>query len=170
LIHVKVRRADLGYESSEMEAIMLVETVLKSTGRKIATLAPEATTVDAAELLADPDINIVAVCDKNGRILGVVTDSDILRDFVRCRGTEQVCAPNVAAIMTRRVCSCRREDEAEQILATMKARGLRRIPVVDAEGQAVGLLTMRDVLLKLYEQAKLEDGALRDYMFGVGWH
>lgn len=55
--------------------------------------------------------------------------------------------------MTRDVVSCQARESAEDVLFTMKERGLRRIPVVDGRGHPVGLVTMRDVLLYLYEQA-----------------
>jgi len=149
---------------------MFVQSVLKATGRKTATLRPEASVAEAAELLASRDVQIVMVCDEHGKIAGVVTDSDIVRDLARCRGTERVCAPNVASLMSRDVVSCRPQDPVEQVLSVMKARGLRRIPVVDDAGGLVGLITMRDGLLYLYEQAKLEENALRDYFLGVGYH
>lgn len=149
---------------------MLVESVLKSTKRKAVVLPPEASIAAAAELLADRDIQIVIVCGNGGKILGVVTDSDILRDLARCRGTERVCAPNIAAVMSGGVVSCRPSDGVDQALSTMKERGLRRMPVVAENGALVGLITMRDALLHLYEATKLDDESLKEYFLGVGYH
>ncbi|HEY7608666.1 MAG TPA: CBS domain-containing protein [Alphaproteobacteria bacterium] len=149
---------------------MFVQSVLKGTGRKVAILRPEASVAEAAELLAPRDVQIVVVCDAQGKIVGVVTDSDIVRDLARCRGTERVCAPNIGALMSRNVVSCRPQDRVEQVLAVMKARGLRRIPVVDEAGGLAGLITMRDALHFLYEQAKLDEESLKEYFLGVGFH
>lgn len=149
---------------------MFIETILKATGSKAAILPPEASVAVAAELLAERDIQIIIVCGKGGKVLGVVTDSDILRDLARCRGTDRVCAPNIAAVMSQNVVSCRPDDPVEQVLAVMKQRGLRRIPVVAESGAVVGLITMRDALLHLYKAAKLDEEALKDYFLGVGYH
>ena len=149
---------------------MLVESVLKATGRRAAVLRPQASVAEAAELLMPGDVQIVVVCDAHAKIAGVVTDSDIVRDLARCRGTERVCAPNISALMSRNVVSCRPQDRVEQILSVMKARGLRRLPVVDEDGAVVGLMTMRDALLQLYEEAKLNETWLKEYFLGVGYH
>jgi CBS domain-containing protein len=149
---------------------VFVQAVLKQTGRKMATLPPEASVAEAAELLAPRDVQIIVVCDQRGKIVGVVTDSDIVRDLARCRGTEQVCAPNIAALMSRDVVSCRPQDRIEQVLSVMKARGLRRIPVVDDIGGLAGLITMRDALQFLYAQAKLDEESLKEYFLGTGFH
>jgi CBS domain-containing protein len=149
---------------------VFVQSVLKATKRKAAILRPEASVAEAAELLAPRDVQIVVVCDDRGKIAGVVTDSDIVRDLARCRGTERVCAPNISALMSRNVVSCRPQDRVEQILSVMKERGLRRIPVVDDAGGVAGLITMRDALLYLYEQAKLDEESLKEYFLGAGYH
>lgn len=149
---------------------MLVESVLKSTKRKAAILPPEASIAAAAELLAERDIQIVVICGNGGKVLGVVTDSDILRDLARCRGTDKVCAPNVAAVMSQSVVSCHPNDRVEQVLSTMKERGLRRVPVVAENGAVLGLITMRDALLHLYEATKLDEEALKEYFLGIGYH
>lgn len=149
---------------------MLVESVLKSTRRKAVILPPEASIAAAAELLADRDIQIIIICANGGRILGVVTDSDILRDLARCRGTDRVCAPNVAAVMSQNIVSCRPTDRVEQVLSTMKERGLRRVPVVAENGAVLGLITMRDALLHLYEAAKVDEESLKGSFLGIGYH
>jgi Mg/Co/Ni transporter MgtE len=41
-------------------------------------VAPDATDVSVAELLASYDMLAVAVCDPNGRLLGAVTVDDVL--------------------------------------------------------------------------------------------
>lgn len=149
---------------------MLISSILKSTRRPAAVLLPEASVADAAELLGRDDVQIVVVCNNKGEAQGIVADSDIMRDLANCRGKAAVCASNIGALMTRDVVSCRERDSAEEVLSVMKARGLRRIPVVDDQGRLVGLVTMRDVLLYLYEQAKFDEVALKDYFLGVGYH
>lgn len=149
---------------------MLISSILRSIDRSAVVLPREAAVADAAELLARNDVQIIVILGDDRRVQGIVADSDILRDLGRCRGTEAVCAPNVGALMTSDVVCCRESDSAEKVLATMRERGLRRIPVVDDQRRLVGLVTMRDVLLYLYEQAKLDEETLKDYFLGVGYH
>ncbi len=42
--------------------------------------------------------------------------------------------------------------ELDQIIATMREEGIRRMPIVDEEGQIEGLVSMDDLLLLLVEQ------------------
>jgi CBS domain-containing protein len=149
---------------------MFVQSVLKAWGRDIVTLTPTASVAEAAGLLSRQEVQIVMVCDDGRRILGVVTDSDILRRVGDCQGSRGACGAVVGDLMTRDVVKCRRSDTVESVIATMKARGLRRIPVVEADERAAGLITMRDALLYLYEEAKLDSAMLRDYFLGLGYH
>jgi CBS domain-containing protein len=150
--------------------IMLVETVLKLKGASSAVVSPAATAAEAAQLLAQQHIQIVLVCDANRRIEGVVTDSDILRAVARCTSGKAACCLTVSELMTRDVVTCRRDDRLDDVVATMLKRQLRRIPVVERDGTVAGLFTLREALLRLYEEAKLDEAQLKEYFLGIGYH
>jgi CBS domain-containing protein len=149
---------------------MFVQSVLKAWGRDIVTLKPTASVTEAAGLLSQQAVQIIMVCDENREILGVVTDSDVLRRVGNCDVSGRACHETVATLMTRDVVTCQGKDTLESVVSKMMARGLRRIPVVASNGEAVGLITLRDALLYLYEEAKLDSAMLKEYFLGLGYH
>jgi CBS domain-containing protein len=149
---------------------MRIDSLLKAMVRDVVVLPPAATVAEAARLLAQEHIQIVVICDERRKIVGVVTDSDILREVGRCGSPPGVCACAIEGLMTRDVVTCRRGDPVERVLSIMRERGLRRVPVVDDADALFGLVTMRDALLYLYEEAKLDSEALKEYFLGIGYH
>lgn len=149
---------------------MLVETVLKLKGASSAVITSEATAAEAARLLAQPHIQIILVCGADRKIIGVVTDSDILRAVAQCTGSEAACCLKASDLMTRDVVTCRRDDRLDDVVTMMLKRQLRRIPVVESDGTVAGLITMREALLQLYEEAKLDEALLKEYFLGIGYH
>jgi CBS domain-containing protein len=99
----------------------------------------------AARLMWERDCGCLpVVADGEGaRLVGMITDRDIcMSAFLQGRNLKEL--PVVAA-MAPAVRVCRPEDtirEAENVMATA---GVRRLPVVDPDGQLVGLLSMADI-------------------------
>ncbi len=51
----------------------------------------------------------------------------------------------------------------------MKERGLKNIPVIDAETRPIGMLSARDVLQILLGEAEQQEDQFRDYVMGIGY-
>ena len=149
---------------------MLVQMVLDAARREAATIAPTADIAEAAKLLTARDAHIVVVVDDDKKVQGVLTDHDVASLVADCAGQQHACMTPVADVMTRDVVSCRRSDRVEQVLETMARRRLRYLPVLDENGRVAGLLTMRDALRQLYDEAKGDTAMLRDYIVGAGYH
>lgn len=135
---------------------MIVETVLQRKGTDAATLAPEASLVDVAALLTAEHFEIVIACDAERNILGVITDTDIMRHVAGCDQPTCACALSVADAMTTEVVTCKSDDDLRQVLKVMDDSGHRRMPVVDADGRLSGIINVRDVLQFLHEEKELE--------------
>jgi CBS domain-containing protein len=149
---------------------MFVETVLRRRTHDVAVLPLTAKTAEAAQLLCQQHIQIVVICGPGGQIIGVVTDSDILRAVGHCPGDSGACRGDVADLMIRDVVTCSPGDSLDRVVSMMLKRGLRRVPVVEPDGRLAGLITMREALLYLYEEAKLDGELLREYFLGIGYH
>lgn len=148
---------------------MHVQSVLQRKAQDVATLRSGTLLSSAAGLLAKEAHEIVVICDDNDRIVGVVTDSDVLRHLANSGPGTDPCAAVVDRVMTKDVVCCAPETTLDQVLGLMKAHGLRRIPVVDGAGKLKGVITVQDVLSYLYEESKLEQEHLREYFFGLGY-
>lgn len=83
------------------------------------------------------------VVDAKGRLVGIFTDGDLRRlaeqDRLNLKG-------RIAEVMVRRPKCVGPEELVLSATATMRELKIDQLPVVDAEGRAVGLLDVQDVL------------------------
>ncbi len=96
-----------------------------------------------ARKMRDESIGFVPVRDRDGRMVGVVTDRDIAL---------RVCATGVAPgdrtaeeVMTRDVVTCRETDDLTHVERLMSAHRKSRIPVVDEQDRPLGVISLSDI-------------------------
>ncbi|MDH5535305.1 MAG: CBS domain-containing protein [Betaproteobacteria bacterium] len=127
--------------------------------RNVVRIERPATVRDAARLMRENHVGDVVVVDAaDPRVpVGVVTDRDIVIRVVD-KGLAPARTP-VAAIMSSPVVTLREDDGLLVALDRMSAGGVRRAPVVDADGHLRGLVSVDDLVpLLARELAKI--GAL----------
>jgi len=110
--------------------------------RAVRWCTPETTAREAALAMRQVDCGILPVLGK-GRPAGVVTDRDLCLALA-----ERDCRPSelpVGDAMSRCLWACREDDDVHTALDTMRARRVRRLPVLDAAGDLRGILSMNDV-------------------------
>jgi CBS domain-containing protein len=146
---------------------MFVEQVLPRARERLATIPSHAFVTEAAEMMLTPETDLLVVC-RGGIMAGVITKTDIVAQVRRHPLGSGFQVP-VDTIMTRDVASCRLHDPLHDVWQTMRARRLRRIPVLDTADRPIGIIAMRDALQGLWNQAEVEDEFLRDYIAGVGY-
>lgn len=107
-------------------------------------LSAEDTVRDAARHMRELNVGAIVV-QKHGQLFGIVTDRDIV---VRCLARDgncdstllgEICSPEVATL--------RPDDDVDHAVALMRAKAIRRIPVVK-NGKAVGILSLGDLALQ----------------------
>ena len=72
----------------------------------------------------------------------------------------------VGDVMTTTIFSCRQEDSIGTALNLMGARNLRRLPVLDANGRVVGLVTLADLSRTMLLENGLIQRAVRELSEG----
>ena len=101
------------------------------------------TLADAARLMWERDVGCVPVIDERDRVIGIVTDRDIcMAAFVQWVHLSE---SFVATAMSQRVCTCSPDDEIGHAAEIMRKNQVRRLPVVDAAGVPVGLISLGDI-------------------------
>ena len=115
------------------------------------TLHPERSVREAAKVLSANGFAAAPVVDGNGRLLGVVTEADLVGDH-RWREAEAAAGPpaikpaaTVGQVMTRPAVSVTPDTDVRDVARTMLAARVRSVPVVDAMG-VIGVLTRHDLL------------------------
>ena len=101
------------------------------------------TAVDCARLMRDHAIGFLPVVDRGGRLIGVVTDRDlVIRQLAENR------PPNtpVNDLMTRSgLLTCHAEEELRAVEARMAKAEKSRAVVIDRDGRCVGVVSMSDI-------------------------
>lgn len=146
---------------------MLIEKLLPEARARMRCIEVGAALLQAARLLDDgPDMLLVR--DEEGRLVGVLTKTDVVRQTGRCAGAS--CTAPVIEAMTGDVVTARAGDWLHEVWEIMKARGLKNIPIIDDAGRPIGVLNARDALQVLLGEVRHEEALLRDYVMNVGFH
>jgi acetoin utilization protein AcuB len=127
-------------------------TVAAIMTRRVITVRPDDTAADVKQILESRKLNHLIVVDK-GQVLGLVTDRDLfkcLSPFLGRRIEREQDANSlnrkVHQFMSRRVQACRETDTIASAGATMLEKDLLCLPVVDAAGKCIGIVTSHDLL------------------------
>jgi CBS domain-containing protein len=123
---------------------------------EVVTIGPEATLVEAAQLMRDANVGMLPIVE-GGTLRGVVTDRDIVVRAI-AQGVEPVTTP-VKNLDTEDVIFARPEWDVEEAMRLMAERQVGRLPVVDAERQVVGVVTLSSLLLRAGDQEKVLETA-----------
>ena len=118
---------------------MEVKEIMSSN---IVSVSPDENAALAARLLTRYNIGALPVCNRDGKIKGMITDRDIV---LRCIAAgEEPAFTKISDIMTRRVHSIKAEDTVECAAALMAREQIRRLPV-EENGKVVGMLSLGDI-------------------------
>lgn len=106
---------------------------------------PECSTEECAKLMGENHIGCVPVCDNSNKVVGIVTDRDILLRTIGCG--KEVKNTKISDIMTCNVTSCTPETDLTEAEKLMKENQIRRIPVME-NNKVIGILTLGDLATK----------------------
>lgn len=132
-----------------------MKTIAEVMTPDVEVLRPDETLRDAARAMADLDVGSLPVCDGR-RLLGMITDRDIT---IRAVAEGKSADIPVSEVMTDDVVWCVDTDSVDEVLQQMADAQIRRIPVVDADRQLVGIVALGDIAL---EEDDDVDETLRD--------
>ena len=104
---------------------------------------PNCNIYDAARIMNENHIGCIPVVDNDKKVVGVVTDRDIVLRGVACDKNTKT--TQISEIMTTNVCTCRVEENVEEAQYIMSKNQIRRIPVVDAQNKMIGIVSLGDL-------------------------
>lgn len=110
---------------------------------------------DAARMMWENDCGVLPIV-KDQQVIGMITDRDICM-AATLRDTHPS-AISVEEVMTGQVYAVNPEDNLDQALRQMQEHKIRRLPVINPEGELEGILSMNDIVLG----AKATDGGAAD--------
>ena len=110
--------------------------------KEVIYVKPDCDAEECAKLMCQNHIGCIPVCDDSKKVVGLVTDRDILLRTIGC-GKEIKNTP-VSDIMTCNISWCTPEEEIKKVENMMGANQIRRIPVME-NNKIVGILTLGDL-------------------------
>jgi CBS domain-containing protein len=131
----------------------------------VITVAPDAPVRDVVALKVRYGISGLPVVDEQGRLLGIVTEADILRKEDRPQPSppivpghgrslwlerrvdqyQQLTGTTAGELMTEHVLTAREDTHVHALVHLMLAHGINRVPIV-RDGRVVGIVSRADVL------------------------
>jgi len=150
---------------------MLIKSIMT---KKVVTLSPEDTIASASMKMSSAKISGAPVTDEAGKLIGILSEADILRSLKTNERSLHLVYPSLSAIsvtfreqitereasdaykdienlkvkeiMTKEVEVVREDEEIRDAIKKMISRGINRLPVVDGENKVIGIVTRGDIL------------------------
>jgi CBS domain-containing protein len=115
---------------------------------------PDDMVIKAAELMKSSNIGSIPVIEneQTKKLVGIVTDRDLTLKIV-AKGLDAK-STKVESVITRKVVTCRAEDDLQKALDAMAEHQLRRIPVVDNDNKILGIIAQADVATRVNQPEK----------------
>jgi len=131
-------------------------TVGKFCNREVIIAEKSSTATEVAKLMRQHHVGDVVIVDSKGgkaKPIGILTDRDIVIELIAC----DVAPDSVSArdVMSYELVTAREEDSIWDTLQKMRAKGIRRIPVVNDGGELEGILSVDDLLELFAEELNL---------------
>jgi len=138
-----------------------VSEILGDKGHDVLEIEADAPVLEAVKRMVEANIGSLLVRDA-GEIAGIVTERDYLRSVALEGPTdEQV---NVREIMSSPLVVVSPETTIDECMALMTDRRIRHVPVVGADGDVVGIVSIGDVVKFKSKQQSFEIRYLTDYI------
>ncbi len=147
----------------QIKEIMTTEVITVSTGDSVEM---------CAKLLQEHNISGLPVLDEDGKVVGMVTEGDLIRRASRVKAPgyleilggliylgspgkfveelQRAMALEAGKLMTKNVVAVKPDDSLEKAATLMVEKRIARLPVIDEAGQLVGIVSRRDIMSRLY--------------------
>jgi CBS domain-containing protein len=118
---------------------------------RVHVCSPDDTLARAAQLMWEKDLGCLPVCGPGRKVVAMLTDRDIsMAAFVQWKHLAET---TVESAMSRGIHTCSPDDEISRAEDIMRQHQVRRLPVVDAEGALVGLLSLGDIARYVWQNS-----------------
>ena len=122
-----------------------MQTIQEVMTRDVQTISTQETVQRAAQLMDELNVGAIPVVD-DGKLVGMVTDRDITVRSVAVG--QDPTSTRVNDVMSTDVRTCTVEQSVDDVLAQMADVQIRRVPVLDGNGQVIGIVSLGDVVTK----------------------
>ena len=143
---------------------MIIAGILKSKGYNVVSVKPDDTIALVTEVLAKHRIGAVLVLDASERLLGILSERDIVRALPTHKG--EALSMKASDLMTRDVQIAAPTMTVSDAMEAMTQGRFRHMPVYD-RGALVGMLSIGDVVKMRISETEHEVDSLKAYVAGA---
>jgi len=120
--------------------------------KDVTACAPTTTLREVADKMDDDNVGVIPVVE-NGRLVGLITDRDIVcRVLAEGRDTR---ATTASEAMSDDIVTCTPDDSIHEAIRKMGEHQIRRIPVCDMNGRLRGIIALADLALEAENDREL---------------
>ena len=142
---------------------MNVETILRSKGRRVATIRSDATVADAVNNLSSYRVGALVVSDDGETVDGIISERDIVAALAGDGAA--LLTRRVGEVMTHPVVTCEPNETVAELMAEMTNRRIRHFPVVQ-DGRLCGIVSIGDVVKSRLDEIEFEASSMRSFIAG----
>jgi|CXWL01.1.fsa_nt_gi CBS domain-containing protein len=147
------RRQALNYEAPRSEVTvplkrnLIKDTVASLDVKSVISVAPSATIAEAAAAMLRGRTGCLLVVE-NDKVVGIFTERDMVK---RVLGAGVDFAAMISSVMSKNPTTARMDDPIGSVLQKMASGGYRHLPVLAADGKALGRVSVREIVHYMVE-------------------
>jgi len=146
-----------------VKAMATVRELLAAKGPHVWSIDKNRTVLEAAVFMKDHKIGGVVVTDQQ-RCAGMFTERDVLKRVVAEQ--RDPARTTVGEVMTAEVVCCTPDTTIEEARTAMRDRRIRHLPVIDADGNMRGLISIGDLNAHQLANQEYTIHMLHEYLYG----
>lgn len=137
--------------------------IISERKRAVCRVGPNDSVRRALEIMAEEDVGALLVMDA-GKLVGIFSERDYTRKGI-LHGKSSL-ETQVREIMTARVTCITMEKTIDEAMAIMDDKNIRHLPVLDANSQVVGVVSVRDLIRETISEQAFTIKQLESYVQG----
>jgi CBS domain-containing protein len=127
-----------------------------------AAVRPDSTVAEAIQAMIVHRVGAVAVLNTQGKVVGIFTERDVMKRQA-LSGRDPQTTP-VSEFMTASVQTITPHTSRGDAFAQMIGHHFRHLPIVDASGRLLGILSIRNLLEAQVEELRQQLDSLEQYV------
>jgi len=140
-----------------------LKQLMEGKPKKLASISPDQSVLRALEIMAENDVGALLVL--NGKHLaGVFSERDYARKVILQGKASRY--TKVSEVMTGKVFYVTPNNSIEECMAIMTEKHVRHLPVLDADQEVIGIVSIGDVVKETISQQQFIISQMERYISG----
>ena len=136
--------------------------VEKLSLRKCITVNEDDNLNSVIDILAKNKIGALPVTNLKNRIVGIISERDIIR-YLASKSNKEIFSKKIRFIMTKEVITCGIKVRSDELMMIMSKNKIRHIPI-KKNNKLLGMVSIGDVVGRLVEKYQKETELLREFI------